>query len=247
MRQVLTLKAIGKDLPISRVELVNVPLAQAVVAGSVQGSPIVAGDLYLGFEHPLSTSKITQGRATAWIERVLPLPAGQTVSYSSVMGVVRPGQLRRDFLTYLERERAHPYRTFLHANSWYDLGYFTPYDQTVALDHVHSFGEELSVRRGVTIDSYLFDDGWDDHKSLWKFNSGFPNGFTPIQKALAKYGAAPGVWMSPWGGYGDPHRERMDFGKGAGYEIVQDGYALSGPKYYPAFRDVCLEMIQKYV
>ncbi len=32
----------------------------------------------------------------------------------------------------------------------------------------------------------------------------------------------------------------------AGYEIVGGGYALSGPKYYAAFRDVALEMMQKY-
>ena len=32
----------------------------------------------------------------------------------------------------------------------------------------------------------------------------------------------------------------------AGYEIVGNGYALSGPTYYAAFRDVCLEMVRKY-
>ncbi len=51
--------------------------------------------------------------------------------------------MRRDFLAYLERERAHPYRTFLHYNSWYDLGYFNPYDQAGALDRVNTFGSEL--------------------------------------------------------------------------------------------------------
>ena len=57
--------------------------------------------------------------------------------------------MRRDFLAYLERERAHPYRTFLHYNSWYDLGYNTPYDQAGALDRVNAFGRELEQKRGV--------------------------------------------------------------------------------------------------
>jgi hypothetical protein len=35
--------------------------------------------------------------------------------------------MRRAFLTYLERERAHPYRTFLHYNSWFDIGFGNPY------------------------------------------------------------------------------------------------------------------------
>jgi hypothetical protein len=246
LRQLLTISAVGHDVAISRVELIDLPLTGAHVSGSVAGSPMVAGNLFLGFEHPLSQSKVTGDRATAWMDRDLPLRAGQSITYSSVIGVARAGQMRRDFLAYVERERAHPYRTFLHYNSWYDLGYFTPYDQAGALDRVNIFGHELAQKRGVKLDSFLFDDGWDNHKSLWKFNDGFPNGFTPVKEAAEKYGAGPGVWMSPWGGYSKPKKERIEFGKAAGYEIVANGYALSGPKYYAAFRDVCMDMIHNY-
>jgi len=247
IRQIVTIAAAGeKDVSISRAELIDLALPGAHVAGSVNGSPIVAGNLFVGFEHPLSQSKVQGDQATAWIERDLPLRAGQTVTYSSVIGVARDGQIRRDFLAYLERERAHPYRTFLHYNSWYDLGYFTPYSATDAVDRINAFGRELTEKRGVKLDSFLFDDGWDKHDSLWKFNAGFPDGFTPLKNAAEKYDADPGVWMSPWGGYSKPKQERIAFGKSAGYEIVGGGYALSGPKYYAAFRDVALEMMQKY-
>ena len=246
LRQSLTITAADKDISIGRVQLIDMPLAGAYVSGSVAGSPIIAGNLFLGVEHPLAQSKVTAGRATSWMDRDLPLRAGQSVAYSSVIGVARDGQMRRDFLAYLERERAHPYRTFLHYNSWYDLGYFTPYDQTGALDRIHAFGRELTEKRGVKLDSYLFDDGWDDHKSLWKFNAGFPDGFEPLKEAAAKYGAGPGVWMSPWGGYSTPKQDRIAFGKATGYEIVNDGYALSGPRYYAAFRDVAMKMMEKY-
>ena len=247
IRQFLSIAAIGaSDLAISRVQLVDVNLSDAHVVGSVAGSPIVAGNVFLGFEHPLSQSKVTADRATAWIDRDLPLRAGQTVEYSSVIGVARAGQMRRDFLAYVERERAHPCRTFLHYNSWYDLGYFTPYSAADAVDRINAFGRELREKRGVTLDSFLFDDGWDKHDSLWQFNSGFPDGFTPLKEAAEKYGASPGVWMSPWGGYSKPKQERIAFGRSQGYEIVGGGYALSGPKYYAAFRDVALNMIEKY-
>ncbi len=246
IRQILTLSAGQEDVPIQRVQLIDVPLAEAHVAGVVDGSPIVAGHLFLGFEHPLSKTRVTAGVATAWLDRDLPLRGGQSVTYSSVIGVTRQGQMRRDFLAYLERERAHPYRTFLHYNSWYDLGYFNAYDQAGAVDRIDFFGRELAQKRGVHLDSFLFDDGWDNHASLWRFNSGFPDGFTPVRQATEKYSAAPGIWMSPWGGYSKPKEERMAFGKSAGYEIVAGGYALSGPHYYAAFRDVCLEMIRKY-
>jgi len=246
VRQVVKLDATGHDVPISRVQLIDLRIPDARVTGSVHGSPIVAGNAFLGFEHPMSMSKVTAGRSTAWIDRDLPLKAGQSVTYSSVIGFARPGQMRRDFLAYLERERAHPYRTFLHYNSWFDLGFGNDYDAAGALDRVNAFGRELTQKRGVKLDSFLFDDGWDNHHALWKFNSGFPDGFTPIRQAAEKYGAEPGVWMSPWGGYGKARQERIAFGKSQGYEIVDGGYALSGPKYYAAFRDVALDMIRTY-
>jgi hypothetical protein len=52
--------------------------------------------------------------------------------------------------------------------------------------------------------------------------------------------------MSPWGGYSKPKQERIEFGNAAGYEMVGNGYALSGPSYYAALRDVCLDMVRKY-
>jgi hypothetical protein len=246
IRQFLTIKAGEKDAPIARVRLIDTQLPEAQVIGSVKGSPIVAGDFFLGFEHPLSDSKVTAGRAVAAIDRELPLRAGQSVTYSSVIGVARTGQMRRDFLYYIERERAHPYRTFLHYNSWYDIGYFTPYTQADAVDRINAFGRELHEKRGVTLDSALFDDGWDNHATLWSFNKDFPDGFTPVRAAAATYGFAPGIWLSPWGGYDGPKKERIEFGKKAGYEIVDGGFALSGPKYYDHFREVCMEMIKKY-
>jgi hypothetical protein len=245
VREIVTIEAPEYDEAIRRVRMVDSELPDAKVLGTVAGSPIVTGDFFLGFEHPLSVSRVVRGEAIAELERTLPLVKGQSITYSAVIGVTPKGQLRRGFLTYVERERAHPYRTFLHYNSWYDMGYFTPYDEKLALDRVRAFGTELKEKRGVTMDSFLFDDGWDDHASLWSFNSGFPNGFVPIADATKKYGFAPGVWMSPWGGYSKPKQERVKFGTEQGFEIVEGGFALSGPKYYERFRDVCMKMMRE--
>jgi hypothetical protein len=246
VRQIVTISASAQDLPIAQVRLIDATIPGAHVSGSVRGSPIVAGGLFLGFEDPLSDSKVVGDRATALVHRDLPLRSGQSVTYSSVIGATRPGQLRRDFLNYIERERAHPYRTFLHYNSWYDLGYFTAYDEAGAVDRINAFGTELHDKRGVVLNSFLFDDGWDNHASLWSFNSGFPDGFRAVRAAAQKYGAEPGIWMSPWGGYDGPKKERIAFGAKEGYEIVDGGFALSGPKYYQHFLDICLHMIHDY-
>jgi hypothetical protein len=245
IRQELTLKANSADLPLREIVPIYMEAPNGRVIGSVDGSPIVFESWFLGFEHPLSQSTVENGRAQCKLVRHLPLKASKSITYSSVIGATAPGQLRRDFLLYIERERAHPYRTFLHYNSWYDLGYFTPFDEAAAVAAINAFGQELHVKRGVTLDSFLFDDGWDDHK-LWGFNSGFSRGFTPLKEAAAKYGAAPGVWLSPWGGYSKPKQERLAYGKEHGFEMNDDGLALSGPVYFRRFREVCLGMIRKY-
>jgi len=246
VRQEVTLKAGTKPVDISEVRLFSFDAPGAQVVGKVPGSPIVAGDFFLGFEFPLSVSEVKDGRATSILARILPLEPGNSITYSSVVGVAAPGQMRRDFLAYIEEERAHPYRTFLHYNTWYDLGEGERYTEAQALDRVHAFGEELVRKRGVKMDSFLFDDGWDNTQSLWGFNSGLPDGFTNIHKAAEKYGFGIGVWMSPWGGYAQAKKERIAAGEEAGYETVKGGFALSAPKYYKLFEKTCLEMITKY-
>jgi hypothetical protein len=249
VRQVLTITAGKEDVSITRItriSLIDVTAPEMRLIGTVKGSPLTAGDFFLGFEHPLSTSSVVHEHGVAEMERVLPLRAGQTVRYSSVVGVAEPGQMRRDFLAYVERERAHPYRTFLHYNSWYDIGYENPYTQEQALDRVNTFGRELHDKRGVTLDSFMFDDGWDDPHGMWTIRKDFKDGFLPLKEAAAKYGTAPGVWLSPWGGYAQAKQERIAEGMREGYEIEKGGFALSGPKYYARFHQVCMEMVKEY-
>ena len=193
---------------------------------------------------------ITHRKGTPRIRAAIPrntsLSPGESITESSVVGVVPEGQLRRGFLYYVERQRAHPYRPFLHYNSWYDIGYFSKFDEADCLRVVNTFGTELVEKRGAVLDSFLFDDGWDDHESLWSFHEGLPRGFTPIQEATASYDASPGVWLSPWGGYGKPRKQRLTFGEAAGYETNEKGFVLSAPKYYERFREICLKMIRDF-
>ncbi|HXC18217.1 MAG TPA: enterotoxin [Holophagaceae bacterium] len=245
LREIVTLTALKEDEPIKRVDLLQVSTAGAEVIGTVSGSPVVSGPDYFGFEHPLSNSEARGRQVRLWVDRELPLRKGRSVTYSAVVGATQAGQLRRGFAAYLERERAHPYRPFLHYNSWYDIGYFTPYTEAQALDRIRVFGEELSVKRGVKLDSFLFDDGWDDRSGGWRFSKDFPRGFAPLREAAAKYGAAPGMWLSPWGGYGPPAKERATRGAAAGYELIDGGLALSGPKYYQRFHNTVMELVEK--
>jgi hypothetical protein len=195
VRQELTIAAGSQDFPLREIILWDFDAAAARAVGTVKGSPVVAGTFFLGFEHPLSLTSVASPHVRCSLPRQLPVRAGQSLACSSVIGTTPEGQLRRGFLEYVEDQRAHPFRTFLHYNSWYDLGYFNHYDEPGVLDRIKAFGTELKVKRGAVLDSFMFDDGWDDPSSLWNFHSGFPNGFTNAAKAAAAYGAGIGVWL----------------------------------------------------
>ncbi|HEX4511441.1 MAG TPA: enterotoxin, partial [Burkholderiaceae bacterium] len=235
-----------REIDLARFAALELDLPDATAAGTVNGSPVIAGDRFFGFAHPMSEPLVLAGHAKAFVRRVLPLRAGVPVDYQAVLGVAPAGQLRRGFAAYLENERAAPFRTFLHYNSWFDIGYFTPYTAREAVDVIHAFDEQLVRRRSVTLDSFLFDDGWDDPAHLWQFNAGFPDGFAPVLAAARAAGAAPGMWLSPWGGYGPPREARLKTARAAGYEVDERGLALSGPKYYALFHATTLALLRRY-
>jgi hypothetical protein len=246
VRQEVVLKAGAKAVDLAEVRMFDFDAPGSQVVGKVTGSPLVDGNFFFGFELPLAESAVKDGHARSVLTRALPLEAGNSIAYSSVIGVAAPGQMRRDFLAYVEQERAHPYRTFLHYNSWYDIGFGNRFDESAALNRVRAYGDELVKKRGVKLDSFLFDDGWDDTETLWRFDAGLPNGFTKIHEQAEKDGFGIGVWLSPWGGYATAKKQRIAAGEKAGYETVKGGFALSAPRYYGLFERTCLEMIAKY-
>ena len=217
------------------------------VAGTVSGSPVVAGNLFFACEHPLAENRVKDER----IECIARYRGGSELeapwSRSAVLGVAPPDQLRRAFLYYVERERARPYRLFLHYNSWWDIAWpGRRMDETQCLAVVEQFRRELFDKRGVALDSFVFDDGWDDPKTLWQFHDGFPNGFAPHRKAAEKQDSAIGVWLSPWGGYGQAKADRIAYGKTQGFETNGQGFSLAGPTYYARYADACKKMISRY-
>jgi len=253
------------ECPVETLTLVDLPGPDAQVAGKVEGSPIVAGDIFAACEHPLAANRVENGRIVCSVGVFL--PSGERSAFSVVRSAVfgvapgglrraqpsglrraQPsGQMRRAFLYYLEHERARPYAPLLHYNSWYDIAWGDrKMNEEVCREAIEVFGRELVEKRGVPIDSFVFDDGWDDNRTLWKFHSGFPRGFTPVRTAAEKYHSAVGVWLSPWGGYNQAKQERVAYGREQGFELNRKGFSLAGPRYYQRFREVCLGMVRDY-
>ena len=218
--------------------------------GMVDGSPATYGNYFFASENPMTKTTLTSKEKTDQVQFRLPRYGGlakdEPFAITITTGVVPKNQMRRGFLYYVERERAHPYVQYLHYNSWFDISYSElKLNETVCLDAIRHFGDSLFTKRGVALSGFVFDDGWDDNSSLWQFNSGFPNGFDPLTAEAKKYKSGIGMWISPWGGYDPEKAERMKYGATQGFETNENGFSLAGPKYYSRFKEVCLNRIKQ--
>ena len=269
VRQTVRVSANNEAFEVREVVLLDMGAPNAEVVGTVDGSPVVAGDMFFACEHPIAKSEILtpdvgDGKATrfrcSYPSNALLMP-GRPLEYSSVVGVVPRGQLRRGFLYYLERQRAQPYRPLLHYNNGSEIGceywrrklhgkpeeaeLFRRTQEKVWLENIGAFGRELVEKRGVVMDSFAHDFEWDDETLVWQFHGGYPNGFTPARQAAQACGARLGVWFSPWGGY--PGKGiRIEQGRKQGFETRPLGLSLAGKRYYARFRTACVNMIRNY-
>ena len=65
--------------------------------------------------------------------------------------------------------------------------------------------------------SFVWDDGWDEPKTLWEPDKGnLPNGFAKVLALARRYHSTLGFWLSPFGGYGAMREQRLALGKQQG-------------------------------
>ncbi len=258
-----------RESQISEVAFGEFGVPGARPTGSVDGCPVVAGDIFFASESPLAKHEIRESASVdgkrTHVRSAFPIDAGEdrweSVGARFVMGVSPHGHLRRGFLYYLERERACPYRPFLHYNNGSEIGcdywgkrlhktaaeaeQFRMNQQELWLRNIRAIGDELVKKRKVKLDAFVHDFEWDDETLVWQFHRGYPNGFCPAADLASHYGARVGVWFSPWGGY-PCQPARVKFGREMGFETSPGGLSLAGPRYYRRFSTACANMIRQY-
>ena len=240
-----TIQFFARDkIPLFGVELADVRLGEAKTIGSVPGCPVVGSGIFLGVEMPGAQNRLSDKGARVGLGCRLELSETQSYTFSGVIGVVPGDQLRRAFLCYVERERARPSSPFLHYNCWYDLGFSVDADSIV--DVVDRFNQELVGKRGVRVQSFLVDDGWDDPgRGLWVESfTKFPNGLAALKSRMAKADANLAIWISPLGGYGG-QEERTAQAQKLG--LIPEGgkLDLAYPRYKSWFQDRCLQLMRE--
>ncbi len=187
-------------------------------------------------------------------QREAVLNKGQQWKVTGVVGLFAPGQQRRSFLAYIERERAMSYRPFVHYNDWYEIGirlhdHKDPKKRTneaMWLDLLETWNRELYTKRGTHVDGFIVDDGWDEFNSLWDFHVGFPNGFSKLAEEADKQKAGLGTWLGPVGGYGASKAMRLANWNRQHPNNKISNFQLSNKEYFDAFVGSCRQMIKDY-
>lgn len=237
-------------LALDKITLLEMPQSAGMKPdGVVAGTPWVNTDkgIFMGFEYPLSHYASRDKESVSFMVRTKPLIPQKSISYSTAWGVSPKGQMRRAFLYYIERERAVPYREFLHFNSWFN-SYEAKLNEKECMNWIRAIGDSLIEKRNTRMQAFLFDDGWDNNKTLWEFNSGFPDGFSNMEKLANKYHSSLGVWMSPFGGYGKAKAQRIRYGlaQHPPFETNANGFSLAGTVYFNRFSQVMEGFVKQY-
>lgn len=243
-RQFFSLSCTNSGEQLTALELLDWAVTNTpATAGWVPGSPAVAGQTFFGGETPFASSTLSSNRVRFSLTCSLPFGADMMYDFSSVVGVYPMGQRRRGFLYYLERERARPYWQLFHFNSWYDAPFNVRESQM--LQAIDVCERELRQNRGVGLDSYAMDDGWDaSPQGFWEINTNkFPHRFDLLTGIVRSNGTHLGLWISPLGGYAPAHDGRVQAAIDQGLAPSGD-LDLSFPSYYTWWVNRCSGFIR---
>ena len=185
-------------------------------------------------------------------KRKTTLKTNEEWNVSAVVGVIAPGQARRSFLAYSERERAVPWRAVPAYISWYEINidrnnakpgeeHINNMDEADCLPILEAWKEQLFDKYGVAPYAFVWDDGWDKYGE-WEFHDGFPEGFTNMDKIGRQMGAGQGAWLGPVGGYGTSGGYRRNYWT----STKTGGMQLSNPLYYEVFVRATTNLLHNY-
>jgi hypothetical protein len=215
------------------------------VNGAVNSSPIIADSFYIQPEKPIVNTYAYETTTNLNVELKTPIKPDAAVTYTAYFGTFEAtNQLRRSFNEFINALRPRPYQPYLHYNSWMDIGFFTTYTEKEVLDRMDTYARELIKNRGVKLDGFLLDDGWDDRTGKWLFGPAFKHGFGVVKQKADSLHTSVGLWLSPWGGYNKPRDIRVSHAKENGFETVDGKLALSGPNYFRNFNEQIIKLIK---
>jgi len=159
--------------------------------------------------------------------------------------------IKKWFWKYVDAIRVAPLKPYVLYNSWYDLRapeYVKIPERSLTeknlLTTIASFRKRMLEKRGLSLDAFVLDDGWDQYRSDWVLNKDqFPRGLAPLAEALKPMGTRLGIWFGPIGGYSNRNL-RIEYMKAHGYEVVGDQLCLAGTNYLALLKERTTDFVR---
>jgi hypothetical protein len=224
------------------------------------GQPIAIrlekGGAFFGLEYPASDNRVqSDNKDTTTIfcgqeigERI----GASWVESEWVVEALTPNNyVKQWFWKYIDRIRVAPLKPYLLYNTWYDVR-----APEIVKDPAHEMNEknllriielfrrEMIEKRGLNLDAFVLDDGWDIYESEWELSmEQFPRALAPIRDKLKEIGVNLGMWFGPIGGYSN-RKLRIEWMKAHGYEVVGDQLCLAGEHYRQLFKKRVIDFVR---
>jgi len=215
------------------------------VEGAINSSPIIADSFFILPDKPIINTYAYEATTNLNVEQKTPVQPETPLSYTVFFGTFpETNQLRRSVNQFIDEVRPRPYKPYLHYNSWMDIGFFTTYTEKDVIGRMDEWNKEFITGRGVKLDAFLLDDGWDDRTGRWLFGPAFSNGFGVVKDKADSLHSSVGLWLSPWGGYNKPRDIRVSHAKEYNFETVDGKLALSGANYFKNFNQQIIHLIK---
>lgn len=169
--------------------------------------PVYADNFFMGLEFPKhdNTFEGNYIRLKHFPGKDLH-PGESYLSKKAVIGAVpnKPLQRHKDmFFQYIDEYRGSPVRNFKVYNTWFLLVFNQ--NEKDLLNGINTHVKPL-YDRGIKLDGYVVDDGWQNKNTLWEVDSSMiPSGLGPkgkIQTELKKYDCNLHLWLPLTGQYG---------------------------------------------
>jgi hypothetical protein len=240
---------------------INSPRGPTILKSGGFGQPAAlllgSGGGFFGLEYPASENSL-RSHPDGTLELSCGQEIGERIADSWVesdwvVEALTPDRfVKLWFWRYLDRIRASPLRPYVLYNSWYDLrtprygkGPERSLNEVNLLEAAGVFQKKLFEERGVPLDAFVLDDGWDVYAGDWILSPDqFPRGLAPISKAIEPMGAHLGIWFGPIGGYFQ-RDVRVNWMKEHGYETVGGQLCVAGERYRSLLEKRVTDFIHK--
>jgi len=229
---------------LDRIYVEAMTFSRPLFSGGKLGQPLFNDDIFMGVEYPTAETDIRGGAVRSGYVVGREIGSAPYRSHSTILGCSPSAAVRVGaFMDYIDGIRVNGTRPYLLYNSWYDLRNPAIANDSLGimneqrvLGTIDAFRTNLIDRRGIGLDAFVLDDGWDSYERVWGIDSlRFPKGFTAVAGALRGTNTALGLWASPFGGYSNRDR-RVRWANANGYETTGDFLCLAGTKYHAFYK-----------